>query len=220
MLRYTHSRSLCVIVFVTVILTGPLTGIAAVTDDPVTVGDILILNPPPDSVVFNDLEHNTTVFMFQERAGYELPSPVDVDISEPGRYTAGLTTPSTIPAGTEVNCWFLHFDPVLATNTTTLGQVITFSEEILGIICEDATLNASDPVLGYPGTVYSTGQVVRGLENVEDVEFSEDGHSFLIHYLHATYPGEEVRIITAVPEPATLSLLALGGLALVRRRRR
>jgi hypothetical protein len=35
-----------------------------------------------------------------------------------------------------------------------------------------------------------------------------------------TFDGEAVNIYTAVPEPATMSLLAIGGLAIIRRRRR
>lgn len=43
--------------------------------------------------------------------------------------------------------------------------------------------------------------------------FFESGH------VTARFEGEDVMFATAVPEPATLSLLALGGLVLVRRRR-
>jgi len=158
-------------------------------------GEVRLI-PAPESTVFNDLEDNKIIWMFQEREGYALPSSVNVDISQPGRYTGGRTTPGTIPAGTVVDCYFLHFDPVGSTNTTTTGQEITFTDEILGYVVYTNSLNATDPVLGSPATVYPTGQGARGFEGVEDVEISSDGKSFIVHHFHSSFPGEEVRILT------------------------
>jgi len=160
-------------------------------------GDIEVIDAP-DSAVFGDLESNNKVRMFQERLCYSLPSPVKVNITAPGRYTNHSGTPGTVPAETTVDCYFLHFDPVGSQNAATGGQVIKFSEEILGIICEDPELDASDPVsvLGSPKTAYATGQLSRGVEAAEDVELSSDRRSFLIHNFQSTFPGEEVRILT------------------------
>ena len=160
-------------------------------------GEVRLI-PAPESSVFNSpgMEDNKIVWMFQEREAFDLPSSVKVDISTPGRYTGNRTTPSTIAAGTVIDCYFLHFDPIGSQNTTTNGQVITFTDEILGFIVATNSQNAADPVLGNPGTVYSTGQGARGFEGVEDVEISADGKSFIIHHYHSTFPGEEVRIIT------------------------
>jgi len=160
-------------------------------------GEVRLI-PSPPSTVFNSpgMEDNKIVWMFQEREGYDLPSSVTVDISTAGRYTSNRSTTSTIPAGTIVDCYFLHFDPVGSQNTTTNGQIITFTDDILGIICHTQSLSASDPVLGSPDTAYPTGQGARGFEGVEDVEFSADKHSFIIHHFHSSFPGEEVRILT------------------------
>jgi hypothetical protein len=160
-------------------------------------GDVKVI-PAPASAKFNDLEDNKIVWMFQERECYSLPSSVTVDITAPGTYTNNYaSTSSTIAAGTMVDCHFLHFDPVGSQNTTPSGQVIKFSDDIIGIICVDAELNASDSVLGSPNTAYSTGQGSRGFEdNVEQVSLSSDRRSFLIHNFQSTFPGEEVRILT------------------------
>lgn len=158
-------------------------------------GDVKVI-PAPPSAKFNDLEDNKIVWMFQERECYSLPSSVTVNITNPGRYTNNSGTSGTIAAGTAVDCHFLHFDPVGSQSATTSGQVIKFSDEIIGIICRDAELNASDSVLGSPNTVYATGQGSRGFEGVEDVELSSDRRSFLIHYFNSTFPGENVRILT------------------------
>ncbi len=158
-------------------------------------GEVKLI-PAPESSVFNTLEDNKIVWMFQEREGFDLPTSVNVDISQPGRYTGNRKTPAVIPAGTVVDCYFLHFDPVGSQNTTTNGQIITFTDEILGYVVATNTLNLTDAILGSPATVYSTGQGARGFEGVEDVEISSDGRSFIIHHYHSTFPGEEVRILT------------------------
>jgi len=160
-------------------------------------GDVKVIPAPPSSK-FNDLEDNKIVWMFQERECYSLPSSVTVDITNPGRYDNNYTTSSaTIPAGTTVDCHFLHYDPIGSQNTSTGGQVIKFSDEIIGIVCVSASLDATDQVLGSPNTVYSTGQGSRGFENnAEQVSLSADRRSFLIHQFQSSFPGEEVRILT------------------------
>jgi hypothetical protein len=163
-------------------------------------GDMEVIDAP-ESTAFGDLEDNKVVRMFPERLCYSLPSPVKVDITAPGRYEGDFTSTSkTISAGVEVDSYFLHFDPVRSQNTATGGQVIKFSDEILGIICLDAQLDASDSVLGISNTVYATGQASRGFEvtgfSIEQCELSADRRSFLIHNLAATFPGEQARILT------------------------
>ena len=74
---------------------------------------------------------------------------------------------------------------------------INFSAKILGVICQTNTLNSTDTVLGNPATRYPTGQGARGYENnAERIELSSDMRSFILHRYHATFPGENTRIIT------------------------
>jgi len=158
-------------------------------------GDIKII-PAPASAKFNDLEDNKIVWMFQERQCYTLPSSVKVDIVNPGRYS-GNYDPGVIAAGTTIDCQFLHFDPIGSTNTSTGGQVIKFSDEIIGIICVSGTLDATDFVLGNLCSVYSTWQGSRGFEGgAEIVTLSDDRHSFLIDRFQSSFPGEDVRILS------------------------
>ena len=51
-----------------------------------------------------------------------------------------------------------------------------------------------------------------------DPWFTDRGISFDLHYSNVNGPGSLT--VEALPEPATLALLALGGLAVARRRRR
>ncbi|MGB2823877.1 MAG: prepilin-type N-terminal cleavage/methylation domain-containing protein [Phycisphaerae bacterium] len=152
--------------------------------------------PPPMSAHYDyQLENNKEIRGWWERINYVLPSNVTVDISEPGRYTKRRQTVKVIPAGTMVNSFFTHYDSIAHSNQTSSGAV-TFGTDIIGIICLDDALDATDAVLGFPGTDYHTGRNSRGFENVERVVFEEDRRTFTIEHYQITSPGEEVRILT------------------------
>jgi len=153
---------------------------------------------PPASVVFNALESSTAIREFCEQKDYVLPNSVKTNISGPGYYDSfAKMSGGSISAGTHVNCYFLHFDPVGSTNATTSGRM-NFNGDILGLICRDAELDGSDGVLGSPGTKYPTGQKSRGFESgAEIVSISSDRRTLTIHRFQSTFPGEQVRVIVA-----------------------
>jgi hypothetical protein len=155
----------------------------------------------PTSAAFDDLESSSRISMFAEKEDFELPFDVPVDIGSPGYYDRNYdSTATVIPAGQPVNVYFLHFDSPGRSRATSSGSV-SFREEILGIVCMGHTLDATD-MLG--SCKYSTTQDVgqaRGYENgAERVELSADRHTFTIHRYHVTFPGEDCRILTKVPE--------------------
>ncbi len=157
---------------------------------------------PPRSGVFNDLEDNTQIFMWVEREAYRLPSPIRCDITRPGYYERGWSSasPGTIPAGKRINSTFLHYDSVGNQNAVTSGS-ITMGGEILGIIVDSSSLDATDPVLGHAGTRYDTGRRSRGFESgAEKITLEDDMHTLTINRFQVTFPGEEVRIITDAGE--------------------
>jgi len=156
---------------------------------------------PPMSCVFDapvpDIEHNTTIWAWTERVNYVLPRDVVVDIGKPGFYEKDHARNSkTIPAGTMVNCYFLHFDAVAKGPATTQG-VVTVGSEILGVICLSKSQDAVDDALGFPGTTYHTGRQSRGFENSgqDAVTLEEDLRTLTINQFHVTSPGEDVRIL-------------------------
>ena len=161
-----------------------------------TSGAVTPITAPP-SVVFNDFESNTKIYMFTERTNYDLPTQITVDITDSGYYSNNYArTSSVISAGTTVDSHFVFFDPVGSQNSTVTGS-ITMSAEILGIICTRGSLDATDDVLGKPGTNYPTGQNARNFENnAEIITLSEDRRTIIIHRWHSTFPGENMRIIT------------------------
>jgi len=96
---------------------------------------------PPASEVFDSLESNTYIFAWRERASFALPASVKVNLSRPGRYvsTSEYST-ATISAGTVVDCYFLHFDPVGDGPASASGQ-LSFGGEIIGVICLEGDLS-------------------------------------------------------------------------------
>lgn len=190
-----------------------------------TTQDIVVI-PAPPAATLNTLQ-GPDVFAFSETTNVILGADLAVDINAPGLYSSAASlTGGTIAAGTAVDSYLLHFDPNVS-GPLFIPQgafgTITFDREILGVIVLDATLDASDSVVGNPGTVYPTGVVGRGLDfGVLDlVRVLDDRRTLLIGALE-DINFDQVRIITAVPEPSTFALcgLALAGLTWVARRRR
>lgn len=153
---------------------------------------------PPASVVFGKLESNALIRVFQEKDYFQLPCAVAVNISRPGTYQKDFgATPAVIPAGTSVDCHFLLYDPVGTQESTTSGS-IRFGGYILGLIVLDGELDASDGVLGAADTQYPGGHLSRGLEaGVEHITVQSDRRTLTIHRLHATFPGDHIRVVTA-----------------------
>jgi prepilin-type N-terminal cleavage/methylation domain-containing protein len=163
--------------------------------DPDPEQDAVAMDPPA-SVVFNHLESNSIIREFCEQKDFVLPSSVSTNLSSPGYYDSrSKITPGSVSAGQRVNCYFLHFDPVKSGPAESSGQ-LNFSGKILGVICLDGDLDATDRVLGNPGTAYPTGQKSRGFEfGAEIVSLSDDMHSFTMHRFKSSFPGEQVRIL-------------------------
>jgi len=191
-------------------------------------GDVEII-APPFSVQGGAIESNDVVRLFQERQAVVLSQDIDADITTSGVFDQILDlTPGSIPAGTLISSYFLHAD------TDNLGNrdydlQLVFSQPILGLLVEEASLQATHSLLGAPSTVYpsaiSSDGLVEGLELGEDsliLNLATNTVSFAIGDLDTFEFVDHVRIITAaVPEPGTLTLLGIGVLVtLVAARRR
>jgi hypothetical protein len=91
------------------------------------------------------------------------------------------------------------------------------------VIARGRRLRLSDPRLGVSGVQYAQSDNYRGYEldtqPVEEFEILSDGKT-LRFYCRTTDVVDELRIITLVPEPASLSVLGAGIAALLFKRRR
>ncbi len=139
-----------------------------------------------------------------------------------------------IKAGTVVDSSLLYYSP--QGDQKVKDVTFTFSSQILGVIVDsDRFFTKSDPVnsdyfratdfLGNPDTVYPTSHFNnRGLElgSPDSILVNIVGNTVELTILGASNPGDQVRVITAAPEPTTL-VMALTGLvsaAIAARRRR
>jgi len=185
----------------------------AVADVITTTGQLTVVTPPP-SVVKGADPSNTTAIIFEERSSVTVPTGgLRVDIDRPGvNYTGGSApAPGTIAAGTAVESYLVHADPVSGTHNY-IGTV-TFNSAVLGIEILTPSLVATDGTYGHPGTSYDQG-LSRGLES-SDMDFltlSSDRETVSINFTTST-GVDDIRIFTAVPEPSSFALAGVAALA-------
>jgi len=176
----------------------------------------LIIAPPSD--VLDNIVFNTGMQGFNEAQG--VLTTVDHGIDGGG----------TISAGTLINSHMIFLN---SQGTATLQHhsvVWTFANPILGVMSDNSgtleaasTFELGNPATNYTATFPGSGPAApftdRGMESVEP---NPDWYTVLTPTtlevnMFVTEPGDWIRVVT-VPEPATVCLLALGGL-LIRRKR-
>ncbi len=174
---------------------------------------LIIISAPP-SVLPGAIQSQVNASIFYESTT-TLAAPLSVDIIAPGTYNlADPDNPGAIPAGTTVNSYFLHHESV-ANQLSTVVVAGTFPTPILGVIINETYMDASDPILGNPGTLYPTGLDFRGLElpytSLADVVFWSGNQVFISVKSTTADVLDQIRIVTtAVPEPGTWALLGVG----------
>ncbi len=173
----------------------------------------------PGSLINNAMTSNSALFLLTESQGVTLSSDIGVDIQQSGSYSwfsrrALASVSGTISAGTSVNSYLLHFDP--ARGIRRVSGIVTFAEPIVGLMVRGASLNATDAILGAPGTSYESG-TFRGSDSIFDkLTLSSDSMSLSVDRMLSFGSMDQVRIVTAsaVPEPPTVALALLGLVAI------
>lgn len=158
-------------------------------------GSFTLIAPPAQTGNNNQVSNN--LIAWNERQGVTLGAVLMTDVGGP------------ISAGTQVSSHGVVFDP--AQSRSMIGY-IDFASPVLGLIFTRNRLIASD-FLGAPGTTYNSPSA-RGLESGDSA--SIDGmlpNRVLIDWT-ASSPGDNIRVITAVPEPATWATM-IGGFGLI-----
>lgn len=158
-------------------------------------GSVTFLPVPPTSVDDSALESNTEIIVFKESQNIPLSTAISVsDLAPSGSSLRNPEAP--LPAGQAVTSHLIHFDPVGTSNNITLSGSVTFSDDIMATIFDPPLLNASDAVVGVPGTIYSTA-INRGLDGPSDsISLSPDRRT-LNFALQATNGVDQIRVITA-----------------------
>lgn len=152
---------------------------------------------------------------WNEKQNYTLGAALAVD------FLAATGMPGMLPAGKRVDSHGMHIDPAngILPQRNFIGHVV-FSRPVIAVISSEELLDASD-FLGDPGTTYLSFPH-RGLEVSDVFWLSMDGKTLHFDFT-ARNPGDNIRVLTLVPEPATWAMLVAGfglvGFAVRRSRR-
>lgn len=143
-----------------------------------------------------------------------LVEPLSVDGVVPGQY--GMTTSpvaGTLPAGSTVHSWLVHFDPpAMVPETPVLVGSLTFDRRVLAVIVHADSLAASDGVVGRDDVTYAV-EGPRGTElssSADSVWWSSDGKSLRVELGIAIVEGgvDQLRILTE-PEDAEMTMASV-----------
>ncbi len=148
-------------------------------------------------------ESNRALHLSEERADLSLPAAVPVDITPPGSFPttfnrASELTPGQIAAGTSIDSYLLFSDPIGQPSAfVNFSSTVTFSTPVLGVIVQSETLDATDPAVGAPGSVYAPAST-RGLELGPYSDAVELVSPDTVHVdLQTNVDIDEMRVITA-----------------------
>ena len=178
-------------------LSANVTVVAEIVD---TSGAAIVVAPPA-SVDTGQEESNTDVLVFAERTSEPLDLDLSVDISVPSTVEVpDDLSIDVIPAGTVVDSYFLHADPVDSAPVAEYSGSVTFDSQVIGLIVQRVSHTTSDSLLGAPGTAY--GQSVnRELELrptssvADEITLSQDRRT-LTWLFKTTSQADDVRVVT------------------------
>lgn len=177
----------------------------------VEVGGAAVIAEPLPDIRLDRWESDTEVRVWAERS-VVLGSPLAVDAVNTGTVFPGGVAGNI--AAQAVESYMVRSDPIGEHDVIYSGFVV-FDQPILGVIFLEGRLNDTNALLGRPGITYNAN-TNRGFEGEDTLQISDDRLRVDFDYFTGAYT-DDVRIITAVPEPAALSLLVLGSAALLRR---
>jgi PEP-CTERM motif len=178
----------------------------------------------PGSVGTNATNSNCIVNVFAEAQNTATTSAIQHD---PVNLTAGsgisTANGSSLASGTLVNSYLINFQPSAVLGRTATGSV-TFTDQILAVVYSNFGTSGSQGftntsyLQGSPG--YTYGQIF-GLETaLPGDSFSVNGNTINFSMLASSLGGDNLRVITAVPAPASIALLGLGAVGLMTARRK
>ncbi|WP_158262661.1 PEP-CTERM sorting domain-containing protein [Photobacterium sanctipauli] len=161
----------------------------------------------PGSVVDdNPGQENTAQQGFDERQNVLLTQLLEVD-------------GGSISAGTSVSSHMIFLNSDGRQRITHHNVDWVFDGLILGVISQrNGNREDISNYLGHPDTIYPGSFRNRGFERRDSYELLND--NTLRVNMRVREPGDWIRVITAVPEPATLGLFCMSLLGLGLRRRK
>lgn len=195
-----------------IVLAASLPAVASITG---TTGMATQISPPASC--FPTALITPIVLCWDEQQGRGTTAlPVDMTVNPSTVLTGGVGATPGVLAGT-FDSHFLHFD---FQGAPAVVGTVSFSGPIVGVAYQDTFIDLSD-TFGAFGTAYPTGFTTRGWNQLGSIAISGNTISFtLTPNAAGAIDPEQMRVFTAVPAPGTAALAGLGGLAMLRRRRR
>ncbi len=122
----------------------------------------------PPSLARGKFKTGDSISLILESRNTVLKKPLKItfDSGKRGTNTAFSTHERTLPAGTKIDSYLLHFDP--SADIENADGRIRFDRRIVGVIAREDQLIASDKILGRKGTSYSANGDNRGLDDLSE----------------------------------------------------
>ena len=137
-------------------------------------GGIVFERTIPASIGTNDFMSDDTMYIFLEKAGLTLSEALAVNITTPGTHSYFRRTLATVPAGSVVDSYLIHWHPLSAIGRRQSKKVnIRFPRSIVALIVDTAQLEASDKICGHPQTRYPKNEKLRHLESGSETQIQD-----------------------------------------------
>lgn len=189
--------------------------------DIASVGGDVVIQDPPSSIILGEWESDTEIRTWFES---EVTLPADVTL---GHVDSGFINDLSqhvtgdIASGTRVSSYMIRLDAI-DIGPTFLSGSVTFDMPILGVWFGHQ-LDDFDALLGRPGVSYNDGYTARGVElqgNAGADSFDISADRLTISFTFGVIDWtDDIRVLTAVPAPSSVTLAGLAGLMAARRRR-
>lgn len=114
---------------------------------------------------------------------------------------------------------FIHWEPL--PGAIGVNGSVTYNNAIVGVFFTALNLDLSDNTLGHTNVTYPTSYPFRGIGGVPPSTINVVGNTLFFNFQSMAPSNQvvQVRVLTQVPAPGALSLLAASGLVACRRRR-
>ena len=194
-----------------VFVAPPAAQAAIIPCTPTGPTNALAVASPPADLQIGAYESNTCMFMFAEQQNVAIGSGI-VDRS-PVRGTG--TTAATLPEGSNLSSFLIHFDKIGGDPNTPRRLVgsRTFDDPVVGLVYSASTLEDSDLLVGLPDPPHSPGLIFdansqarsKDVDPADPLTISGANHTVTFDFTTAGF-ADEVRVLTGtVPPVATVS---------------
>lgn len=161
---------------------------------------VRLSEPAPASVNPGALESDSHIVLIRERQALTTATAMKVVV--PAR-TDGSASEQivTLPAGTRVDSYLLHFDPVGAPSQAVqvIGSV-TFDQPVVGVFAIDPHLDRSQTIFRHPTMAYHDRDLRQGMEAQDSFTLSADGRTIRVLMSVREQQSDQLRVLVANPE--------------------